>query len=334
MAQETYLSRHLVSSEDWPDGQVEEVLKLAKDMKEGQEPSWAADILNNKAVFLLFNKASTRSRISFHAGVAELGGVPLTLNPEDQKLHPGEPWKELSETLVATGGAICVRLLPTSDVAYGKTEELLREMALISGDNGPPVVSMSHGRWHPCQGLYEMMTYMDALGGNVEGKRILIAWTKGDKAAPESPTQDTLAMTTRMGMKVTLCHPPGYELDPEVLKIAEKHADANPSGSFVLSDDLGIASQGQDIVYARHWGPPVQRGTFSRDRYSDWYCDERILGAARFIHPMPVSRGVEASADVVDGDRSLLKELIKNKHYLQKAVLALLVRMRAGADAV
>lgn len=129
-------------------------------------------------------------------------------------------------------------------------------------------------------------------------------------------------MMTRLGMKVTLCHPPGRELDIDVMKTCQGNA-RNSGGGFEWTSNLDEARRGQDIIYARHWGTEAMG-----DEVSTWFCDEKLLGDARYVHPMPVDRGVEATAEVVDGRRSLTRDLIRNKHFVQKAILARLAHLR------
>ena len=177
--------------------------------------------------------------------------------------------------------------------------------------------------------MYEFMTFQDELeAGDLAGKRIVYLWARGSKKAPESPTQDSLMMTTRRGMNVTLCHPKGYDLDADVMRVCRRNAENAQSvgGEFTVTDDLASASKDQDIVYARHWGEPA-----TGERWERWYCDDEVLGRAKFIHPMPIERDVEACSSVVgDEKRSMIRAIEKNKYFLQKAALALLVRSRAA----
>ena len=133
-------------------------------------------------------------------------------------------------------------------------------------------------------------------------------------------------MATRRGMNVTLCHPKGYELDAEVIDVCRRNAETAQTigGEFTVTDDLPSACKELDIVYARHWVDPT-----IGERWAPWYCNDQVLGSAKFIHPMPIERDVEVCSSIVnDEKRSMLRRLEKNKHFLQKAVLALLVRSR------
>jgi len=199
----------------------------------------------------------------------------------------------------------------------------MAEISDTANGQHPSVISLSHDRCHPCQGLGELFTYQQAMGGdrsNLKGKRMLFMWTKGGRNSPVSPTQDSLMIMSRMGMKITLCHPRGQELDAKVIDTCEANT-VDSGGEFERISDPKDGPKKYDIVYARHWGPAAVG-----DDVSKWYCDERILGDAKFVHPMPVDRGIEASQEIVDGSSSLTRELIRNKYCVQKAVFACLAR--------
>ena len=128
---------------------------------------------------------------------------------------------------------------------------------------------------------------------------------------------------TRLGMDVTLCHPDGYELDPNVIEKCKENSEAS-GGQFKQVSDFERAFENQEIVYARHWSLKEQQYTIN---YDNWYLDEASFGRAEpsalFIHPMPLRRNDEVDEKVANGARSLLKFMPENKYYLQKAVFAL-----------
>lgn len=120
-----------------------------------------------------------------------------------------------------------------------------------------------------------MLTIQDALGRqNLKGTKILFTWVKGKKSRPWSPTQDSLMIATRLGMQVTLCNPPEYDLDPSVLEICENNA-ANNGGRFIRTDKFRESSEGQEIIYARHWSTEEQ--SQNPEQNQDWYCDADVV---------------------------------------------------------
>jgi ornithine carbamoyltransferase len=310
--------RHLICSQAWSIEQIDAVINLARVLRAGRGPAWVDRCLHRKAVYIMFNRPSTRSRLSVAPAVVEMGGVPLTVDLAE--FHPNEAWEELCASVVTYGAAACIRLLPDGRIPYGKCEQLLEQMAVLSDElDGGPVVSLSHDRCHPCQGMAEFVTLQDALGASdLSGVRLLVMWVRGRNQALRAPTQDTLMMATRRGMSVTLCHPDGFQLDPGVIQLCHRNAQ-DSGGEFLVTGDLSATRERQDVIYARNW-----EGSQEPTNATEWYCSREMLGSARFLHPMPIERDIEADREVVDGPASLIEPLIRNKYFVQKAVLALL----------
>lgn len=312
---------HLIDSRDWSLGEIDRLWRFSRQLRAGNGPPGIEECLRRKSVVLWFNDASTRTRLTLHQAVVEMGGTSLFVGKGDFHGLQMESIVDMARAMAISSSAICIRLLPTEDVPYGQGEGLLREIAATAEQSRSiPVISLSHDRCHPLQGLSEMMTIQDALERNdLRGTRILFTWVRGRRARPWSPTQDSLMLAARLGMNVTLCHPPEYGLDPEVVDHCRKNASES-GGTFCCASEFAEAITGQEIVYARHWATEQQQ---SCDKHEDWYCDEASLGEAFFLHPMPLARGDEVSAGVVDCKRSLLEPLVQNKFFLQKALLAI-----------
>ncbi|MFA5033922.1 MAG: hypothetical protein WC614_13020 [bacterium] len=314
-------ARHLIDSQDWSLDDINRLWHLTRCLRDGETLPDLDDCLKRKTVILWFNAPSTRTRLTLHQAVVEMGGVPLYVGMEDFHDPKIEDLADLARAMALSASAICLRLLPTKNIPYGQGEAVLRRIAEEAEKLARvPVISLSHDRCHPCQGLYEMLTIQNALKRNeLAGTRILFTWVRGQKARPWSSTQDSLLIATRLGMRVTLCHPPEFGLDPEIIDRCQRNA-TNSGGSFDHTDDFSRAFHGQEVVYARHWANQEQQVC---GRYNNWYCDQTCLGKALFLHPMPLARGDEVSAEVADGSQSLLQELLHNKYYLQKALLAM-----------
>jgi len=329
MKHEQRYVRHLIDSAEWRSEEIDGLWELTRQLRRGENLPDIDKWFAGKTVILSFNKESTRSRLTFQRAIVEMGGVPIHTSEKDFHDPSIENIADLAEAMATSSSAICIRLLPDERYAYGQCEGVLRRIADIAQSHQVPVISMSHDRCHPCQGLYEALTIQDALGRrSLAGTRILFTWVRGSKARPWSPTQDSLMLYTRLGMEVTLCNPPEFELDPSVIDQCKKNAEVS-GGVFNKVSDFEGALVNQEIVYARHWGSKEQQ---SCDEYNNWYLDEARFGRAQpsafFIHPMPLKRNDEVDEKVADGRQSLIKPLVENKYYLQKAVLA----MAAGFD--
>lgn len=312
---------HLIDSADWSLTNIERLWSITRFMRDGKKVPGIENCLNRKTIILLFCDKSTRSRLSFNKAIIEMGGVPIFASEEDLHNRDIEDIKDLAWIMALSSSAICIRTLPKKIKEYGEGEKTLRLIANETQDSGIPVISISHDRCHPCQGLSEMLTIQDAIRNNeLKGIKILYTWVRGKETRPWSPTQDSLMIATRIGMKVTLCHPKEYSLDPNVIK--QCHFNAYQSGGeFVYTDQFDDAFKDQDVIYARHWSTGKEKAS----QEYEWYCDTKHFNPNRsfFIHPMPCIRGVEVASEVAESSRSLLKSLILNKYYLQKAVLAI-----------
>lgn len=318
--------RHLIDSVDWTLEEIEGLWDLTRRLKRGEDLHGIDQWFSRKTVILGFNKESTRSRLTFQRAIVEMGGVPIHTVEKDFHKQSIEDLTDLAVAMATSSSAICIRLLPKDKhYAYGQCEGVLRRIgAVAKSEHNVPVISMSHDRCHPCQGLYEALTIQDALGRrNLAGTRILFTWVRGGNPRPWSPTQDSLMLATRLGMEVTLCNPPEYELDPAVINTCRDNAEAS-GGIFKKVSDFEGSFANQEIVYARHWNNTEQPSSV---KYDGWYLDEDRFCMAQsdafFIHPMPLKRNDEVDEKVADGGQSLLRPLVENKYYLQKAVLAM-----------
>jgi ornithine carbamoyltransferase len=176
------------------------------------------------------------------------------------------------------------------------------------------------------------MTLRETLGA-LAGKRLAITWTHSTTPASAAVVHSLLLAAARAGMRVTVAHPPGYELDDQVVSEALRLSESRQAS---LETGLGLdeAVQGADVVYARSWraledyGNPTLAAS-RRSRFTNWMIDEPRLsraGGARFMHAMPVRRNVEVTDEVLDGPRSLIYEQAENRLHSQKALLVMLLR--------
>ncbi len=326
MKHEKQRVRHLIDSAEWSLPEIEALWDLTRRLKRGEDLPGMDQWFARKTVLLCFNKESTRSRLTFQRAIVEMSGVPIHTVEADFHDSSIENIDDFAAAMATSSAAICIRLLPDKKYyKYGQCETALRRIAQVAeSQTHVPVISMSHDRCHPCQGLYEALTFQDALKRrSLAGTRILYTWVRGGKPRPWSPTQDSLMLATRLGMEVTLCNPPEYELDPAIIKTCKENAE-NSGGNFKKVSDFENAFADQEIVYARHWDNTEEPFSVKHD---SWYLDEdrfsRAKSDAFFIHPMPLKRNDEVDEKVADGPQSLLLPLVENKYYLQKAVLAM-----------
>jgi N-acetylornithine carbamoyltransferase len=205
-----------------------------------------------------------------------------------------------------------------------------------------PVINMADDRFHPCQALADVMGWAEWYGEGpgrpdyaaLRGKKFLLSWGSGALARSWCSVQAALLIASRLGMHVTMAHPEGYTLDPEVTGWTQQNCVANGTNFEVVHDpDSGY--EGAHIVYSRNWVTPeaYQDGVLQKQAeiekavaYQGWTTTaERMARSdnAIFTHPMPVDRGSEVTDEVASGPRSAIFDIAENRLHVQKAVMAL-----------
>ncbi len=267
--------------------------------------------LRGRTVALIFEKPSTRTRVSFEVAVAELGGTPLPLSAADLQLGRGETVEDTGRVLGRYVQALVVR-------TFGQGR--LRTLADASG---LPVINALTDSEHPCQALADLLTVRDEFDG-FDG-RTLTYVGDGNNVA-----HSLLLGAAAVGLGVRVAHPEGYAPDPAVVAAARDLA--RPHGSEVtVTDDPLAAARGADALYTDVWtsmGQEEESARRLRD-FAGYQLDARLLAAAAdgaiVLHCLPAHRGEEISAEVLDGPASRVLDQAENRLHVQKAVLAAFV---------
>jgi N-acetylornithine carbamoyltransferase len=329
---------HFIRLQDLSDRQVEDILDLSSRLKRGVS---RAD-LAARTVGLLFFRGSLRTRTSLVTAVQQLGGhtVNLTaasdfwaLEARDGTVMDGEAPEHIRDAAAVMSkyvSALAIRPAPTG----GPWEEERRDNSIRAWATHAqvPVINMESALWHPLQGLADLMTLRETLGG-LAGRRVAITWTTSPTPSSPSVVNSILMAALRSGADVRVAHPPGFELDAGVLD--EAQASASERGvEFVSGVELNEAVQGAHVVYARSWqsldtyaNPTLAANKLAGAR--GWTIDERLMARgqdAHLMHPMPVRRNLEVTDEVLDGPRSLLYAQAENRLHTQKGLLSLLLR--------
>jgi len=168
----------------------------------------------------------------------------------------------------------------------------------------------------------------------LRGKKLLVTWGHGALARSWCSVQEALLIGSRFGMDVTLAHPEGYELDPQVIQWTQENCAAN-GRTFTETSDVRAAYEGVHVVYSRHWMSPhaYRDGELHKQeeidqalKYPQWICDAEKMALtddAIFTHPMPIDRGHEVTDEVASGPRSCIYDVAENRLHVQKAIMAL-----------
>ena len=318
--------RDLISLQEWSPEEVETILEVAAELKRDRALGKPHPYLRDRVLAMLFFFSSTRTRASFEAGMAQLGGHAQFIESRTTQIAHGDTAKEIGEILGRYNDGIAIR-----HVTWGEGNKYIREVAAASR---VPVLNMQCDMFHPHQILADLMT-MREKKGDLRGLTIDVSWAYASSyQKPISVPQDLVLAATRAGMNVRLVHPPEYKLMPEILDQAAENAHRS-GGSLESMDDFDAGFRGADVVYAKSWGALLtatseEEGAATARRHTDWITDERRIGLARedaiYMHPLPADRNVEVTDGVIDGPHSVVYDQAENRLHAQKAVMALTMR--------
>jgi ornithine carbamoyltransferase len=299
------MARHFLADDDLTPAEQAEVLDLAARLKtqryDGPKP------LQGKAVAVVFEKPSTRTRLSFEVGIAELGAHPVVLDAQSTQLGRGETIEDTARVLSRYVSAIVIR-------TFG--DDRIRALAAASD---VPVVNALTDGYHPCQVLADLQTVRERKG-TTQG---LVLTYLGDGA--NNMAHSYLLGGAMAGMEVRIGAPQGYQPDPEVVRRAEAFGTG-----IVVTDDPKSAAEGADVLCTDVW---VSMGmTGAEQRLADlgaYALDEDAVAVAKddvlVLHCLPAHRGEEIAASVIDGPHSAVWDEAENRLHAQKALLTWLL---------
>ena len=334
MAYYDLFGKDLLTTQWWSKEELNAVLDLAKDLKMKYYSRVPHEYLKDKNFIMMFYNTSTRTRLSFETAMTHLGGHAIFLEPKMMRLtesgKKGESIKDTAIVMSRYADGIGIRLLEDKITYYGEGHAIIKEWARHAT---VPVIDMASDRFHPCQGLTDIFTAKEKLG-NVEGKKYVIMWAYSPWARSWGSVQEDALIMSRYGMDVTIAHPPGYDLDPEVMKWVKQNAEDN-GREFVVTTDLEEALQGAHVVFPRNWHSPrryeigKEAEAKEAEKYKNWKLTmemlEKYTDKALFMHVMPVDRGDEVDDEVADSEYSVIYDQAENRLHVQKAILTLVM---------
>ncbi|MEI6355264.1 MAG: ornithine carbamoyltransferase [Methylococcus sp.] len=293
--------RHLVNLSDLSQAELLGLLKRATELKlqrTGHEP------LKNKVLAMLFEKSSTRTRISFETGMIQLGGAAIFLSPRDTQLGRGEPIEDSARVISRMVDCIMLR------THQHRTVELFAQHSRV------PVINGLTDQSHPCQLLADMQTYFEHRG-NIKGKTV--AWI-GDG---NNMCHSYLEAASLLDFTLKIACPPAYEPDQSFMDKAD--------GRAVLMREPHAAAEGADLVVTDVWASMGQEEEQSRRElaFRGFEVNDQLMSRAApealFMHCLPAHRGEEVSASVLEGPQSVVWEEAENRLHAQKALLEFLL---------
>jgi ornithine carbamoyltransferase len=293
---------------DWSREELLEVLDLADELKRLQGHREDHDLLPGRTLGMIFQKPSTRTRVSFEVGIYQLGGTGLYLSAGDLQLGRGETIKDTAVVLSRYLDAIMIRTFKQSDV-----EELAKHATI-------PVINGLTDSSHPCQALADVMTIRERFG-RFEGLKVVYLGDGNNVCA------SLMVACARLGLDFVASTPPGHEPDEEAVRIARE------SGvSVELTADPQAAVEGADVLYTDVWtsmGQDDERDRRLKDLAGYGINAELVTRAnedAIVLHCLPAHYGEEIMEDVLYGPHSAVWDQAENRLHAQKALMALVIR--------
>jgi ornithine carbamoyltransferase len=293
---------------DWSREELLEVLDLADELKRLQADREEHHLLPGRTLGMIFQKPSTRTRVSFEVGIYQLGGTGLYLSAGDLQLGRGETIKDTAVVLSRYLDAIMIRTFEQSDV------EGLAEHASI------PVINGLTDSSHPCQALADVMTIRERFG-RFEGLKVVYLGDGNNVCA------SLMVACAKLGTDFVAATPPGYEPDEEAVRIARAEG-----GNVELTDDPQAAVEGADVLYTDVWtsmGQDDERERRVKD-LAGYGIDAELVARANedaiVLHCLPAHYGEEITEDVLYGPHSAVWDQAENRLHAQKALMALVIR--------
>ncbi|HEX7568228.1 MAG TPA: ornithine carbamoyltransferase [Anaerolineaceae bacterium] len=322
---QTFLhGRDLIGDLDFSREEVETVLDVAFDLKRKRALNEPHAYLRDKTLAMLFFFSSTRTRGSFEAGMAQLGGHAAFIESRTTQISHGDTAKEIGEILGRYYDGLSIR-----HVTWGEGNGYINDVARNSR---VPVLNMQCDIYHPFQCLADLMTIIEKKGRDLRRKKIVVSWAyAASYQKPMSVPQSLILQMPRFGMDVVLAHPPEFRLMPDIMDQAREQARKFGTG-FEVVDDMDAAFKDADVIYAKSWGAMVhtadeKEGAEIIKKYSSWITDERRMKLGKedaiYMHPLPADRNIEVMDGVIDGEQSVVYDEAENRLHAQKAVMAL-----------
>ncbi|MEC1155559.1 ornithine carbamoyltransferase [Cytobacillus horneckiae] len=297
---------HLLTLADYSPEVIKGLVEKAYIMKNTDHLEEAP--LKGKILGMIFEKSSTRTRVSFEAGMLQLGGHALYLNSQDMQLGRGETIADTAKVLSNYVDAIMIRTF-SHDII-----EELAEHATI------PVINGLTDLYHPCQALADLLTIKE-IKGTIEGIKCVYVGDGNNVA------HSLMIAAAKVGMDMTIACPKGYEPDEYVVKIAKGFA-AESGAAIVVEHDVNKAVKGADVIYTDVWTSMGQEeeNEWRLQAFKDYQVNAALVQQAKddylFLHCLPAHRGEEVSAEVIDGDHSAVFQQAGNRLHAQKALLS------------
>lgn len=303
--------RDFLKLHDFTKEELLQILDTADYLKMQSNLGKNEKLLEGKTLGMIFEKSSTRTRVSFEVGMYELGGYALFLSPKDIQMGRGETISDTAKVLSRYVDAIMIRTFSQNIV-----EELAREGTV-------PVINGLTDDFHPCQVMADFQTIREKFG-KLEGLNLTYI---GDAS---NVAHSLLVGGAIMGMNITMISPIEFQPKEKVVKVAEEKAKATGAKIFI-TDNVEAAGEGADVLVTDVWvsmGKEEERAK-RIEKLKNYQLNKKMLDKANkdaiVMHCLPAHRGEEITAEVIDGPQSVVFDEAENRLHVQKAIMALII---------
>ena len=300
------MNKHLLTLHDWSTEEILETLDLADKLKYEQKNGIEHHLLKGKTLGMIFQKSSTRTRVSFEVGMFDLGGSALFLSPRDLQIGRGEVVQDTARVLSRFLNGIMIRTFEQQEVedfaSYGTI----------------PIINGLTDYCHPCQVLADLMTIREKKG-TLEGLKLCYVGDGNNMA------NSLIVGGIKMGMEVAIACPAGYEPDADIMKWA------NENGKFTCTPDIEEAAKNADVLYTDVWASMGQEEESEKRAkiFKDYQINTELMkvtnDGAMVLHCLPAHRGEEITGEIIEQHTDEIFEEAENRLHAQKAVMVKLM---------
>lgn len=306
------MKRDFLTLRDYTTEELQDILNLGIDLKKQNKAGIRHDhLMKGKKVALIFEKSSTRTRVSFEVGVYELGGYPLFLSKNDLQLGRGETIADTAKTLSRYVDMIMIRTFE-----HAKAEALAKHASV-------PVINGLTDDFHPCQVMADIMTIKERFDTLKSLKVVFVG--DGNNMA-----NSWMIGAAKFGMNFTLACPKGYESPADIVNTAKTIAQETAS-LIEISNDPESAVKNADIIYTDVWASMGQEAEAEKriNDFKGFQVNKNLMEATGrktyFMHCLPAHRGEEVAEDVLESENSIVFDEAENRLHIQKAIMAKLI---------
>ncbi len=294
--------KHLLKLSDWSEKEIIETLNLADQLKFEKKNGIEHHLLKGKTLGMIFQKSSTRTRVSFEVGMYDLGGSALFLSSRDLQIGRGEPVEDTARVLSRYLDGIMIRTYEQAEVEA------------LAAKGSIPIINGLTDYCHPCQVLADLMTIREHKG-ILKGLKLVYIGDGNNMA------NSLIVGGIKMGMKVAVACPKGYTPDADIMKWAEEN------GEFTWTENVLEAAKDADVLYTDVWASMGQEGEAEERKkiFAGYQINSNVMTVAApdamVLHCLPAHRGEEITADVLEAHASEIFDEAENRLHAQKAVL-------------